>query len=441
MATVTNQNIPTDHVEDALDPPIEEITQYRKTLTEGLPIAEAPAGTDRVYFTRKGARMAERDASTPGPSPLQEWWRDLFADCVNWWKGLPNSTDTPDICSNNADKNYREGEPWYPHSGGTAYHNWMEMCLDHEHEHPKTTPPIIDALIVRPQTFNFCPNQDFLFDVTNAVPPLSSSANCGELNDVDIWTAPEFVADCGEKVTIVFTDKDGRKGCAIGYPIEGDECCCIGTEEIAIDYDSLLVNCGFSQIFNIAPEMPGCPPYEWSLEGDGELEISEDGELVTYTAPDSNPDCANKPTIRVEDKCGNQAEITLAISCGGEQQALAVTHFELCECRHYANGGICGYDYFGYAAWTTILYDCNGNLLEQCGPTRTCEDLSWAECGAYTLTNGQGCFGAPQDCWTAQCECACGNTNCPCDELMDCRTATMKQAGCCPINPETGLPY
>jgi hypothetical protein len=24
---------------------------------------------------------------------------------------------------------------------------------------------------------------------------------------------------------------------------------------------------------------------------------------------------------------------------------------------------------------------------------------------------------------------------------MDCRTATMKQAGCCPINPETGLPY
>ena len=58
----------------------------------------------------------------------------------------------------------------------------------------------------------------------------------------------------------------------------------------------------------------GTGPYSWvKVSGGGNLSGSS-GTSVTYTAPSSNANCANNPTIRVTDSCGQATDLKIAVS-------------------------------------------------------------------------------------------------------------------------------
>ena len=76
------------------------------------------------------------------------------------------------------------------------------------------------------------------------------------------------------------------------------------------------MSCSESQDLSIVNYQAG-NTYTWSIQDDdgqkGTLSPTT-GEHVTYTAPSSNPDCVNNPTIRVS-CCGDQTDtITIAVN-------------------------------------------------------------------------------------------------------------------------------
>jgi hypothetical protein len=64
----------------------------------------------------------------------------------------------------------------------------------------------------------------------------------------------------------------------------------------------------------------GIGPFTWSITGGGGTLSSSSGTSVNYTAPSSNQSCANNPTIKVTDYCGQEATLKLAVNSysGGE---------------------------------------------------------------------------------------------------------------------------
>src|SRR5512143_2724020 len=79
---------------------------------------------------------------------------------------------------------------------------------------------------------------------------------------------------------------------------------------LAINYSTLSMGFGASQELSASG---GCSPYTWSLFGEGSLTPGGgDNSTATYTAPTSNPDCANNATITLTDSCRGTACIKIA---------------------------------------------------------------------------------------------------------------------------------
>jgi len=71
---------------------------------------------------------------------------------------------------------------------------------------------------------------------------------------------------------------------------------------------------GASQVQSIMNYQTG-NTYTWRIQGGGGSLSSDTGERVTYTAPATNPDCANNAAISVQGNgslAGTQAEKTIA---------------------------------------------------------------------------------------------------------------------------------
>jgi len=236
-------------------------------------------------------------------------------------------------------------------------------------------------------------------------------------------------AGCNDPATITLRDRCGTEYIVRGSP------CCQDAKEPSILYTSLLMSCGQYQTLNA---FGGCGPYSWSISGGGGTLNTNTGSEVIYHAPATNANCTDNPTITVTDCCGGSANLQLAINCySASGTALGYTSLEVCECRHYTNCNICGFCYYGSGNWHTRKWDCSGTLTYDCETNPGCSVGSWPSCGSYT--GDQGCF-SETNCWTNQCGCGCG-PSCPCNAIKDCRTQAQKDAGCCPINPLTGLPY
>lgn len=91
----------------------------------------------------------------------------------------------------------------------------------------------------------------------------------------------------------------------------GAQCTPTG-DPLVINSSSLTMGCGGSQDLSASG---GCPLYDWRLLfGGGTLVDNGDG-TATYTAPSSNPNCADNPTIALTDCCGNSTSITIAVNC------------------------------------------------------------------------------------------------------------------------------
>lgn len=71
--------------------------------------------------------------------------------------------------------------------------------------------------------------------------------------------------------------------------------------------------------------------YTWTLEGGSGTLSPGGGEKVSYTAPDSNPDCADNPTIGVTDSEGNYGQIRISINSYPER-AVAYKYGRECGC-------------------------------------------------------------------------------------------------------------
>jgi hypothetical protein len=214
--------------------------------------------------------------------------------------------------------------------------------------------------------------------------------------------------------------------------------CCAAADEVSIGYTTLTMGCGMQQQLTA---MGGCPPYSWALTGGGGTLVPSSNpahDYATYTAPNDNPNCVSNPTIEVTDCCGISAELKLAVNCA-ENGAHAFMHFH----RTGPSSVYCGYYYEGVCAQVCFTdvqtfrddYRCDGSLLEShpgsfgngCTSEQTelCDPaaIKWdgccqvfVNCGDYT-----GCYQA------------CG--------YFDVRVPAQKEAGCCPINPGTGLPF
>jgi len=182
----------------------------------------------------------------------------------------------------------------------------------------------------------------------------------------------------------------------------------------------------------------GCPPYTWSLSGGGTL--TPTGGSAPYVAPSSNENCANNAMITLMDSNRNMADIQIAATTANLWIALRRCKFFLCSIDPEDGSEI--------------------GLIE--GEWWYCDGASTGP-SCYTAAGTQG--PCPW-CWTGPCECGniskgppygdgyvcreggrefqCGMCNPPpyaCDVIADVRGAAMKADGCCPINPETGLPF
>lgn len=436
LAIVENQNIPTEHVEDQVDPELDFKDQYRRVLCESLPIDTAPAGTELVTYSKKDSRAASRSSSRPGPSAGQIDQRDKFNECLECWRGFVESADLAGECGSGESKGYRPDIPWYPNSGGDTFHDWMRRCLNWKREHPDEKHPGCDDLRVVPQKFSFCAGETVVFTVDNGNNPSLNSASCGTIVGTLSWQATGAGGGCGEEAKLIFTDMDGRKGCAFGKEKGIEDCCCFENATLSLLYDSLVMSCGSTQMVGVDPDNPGCPPYEWELSGEGEISSLE-GTGVTYQAPLTNPNCQGNATIRVMDGCGKGAEVTFAVNCSSPD----VDAYKVFNAIHY----------YDYCAYTCNMSDQGCMYREQWSYYRCDGSLRWVEtygqwyqhCPVILLPCGDPCGLFPGQFKNTDDLPPCQNHYVPwgCGDAVDLRTAGMIAAGCCPLNPQTGLPF
>jgi len=200
-----------------------------------------------------------------------------------------------------------------------------------------------------------------------------------------------------------------------------------GQTPLSINYSSLSMSCGASQNLSASG---GCPPYNWSLSGGGTLTPSGGNNTgATYVSPASNTNCANNAMITLTDYCRNIVDIQLAVNCYTASRALGYDERGI--------SGPCFWGTFGYRQltyWIHREFACDGTISWQC-----CQGAGGV-CGAYYLAVFEGdstCF-ANLGCWEGSCGNTCRGYSCG---LCDKRTTIMKQQGCCPPNPITGLPF
>jgi hypothetical protein len=207
------------------------------------------------------------------------------------------------------------------------------------------------------------------------------------------------------------------------------EPCCEQAEPPVLLYSSLYMYCGTEQDFVVEH---GCGPFDWSLQGGGILVPK--GTSAHYTAPGTNPNCSSNPTITVTDCCGNMASISLAINCyTAPDTALIWAYLDIFDAWQTPDGFLsCCLDY------TVTEWRCDGILLSFC-ETNPAHDESFCKSTSIPRDIAECEYFREAGCSTNQCPCPPGG--CACNALTDGRSAAMKLAGCCPLNPFTGLPY
>jgi hypothetical protein len=250
--------------------------------------------------------------------------------------------------------------------------------------------------------------------------------------------------DCHDQVTITLKDR-----CGVQYVVQTVDPCGGQYEPLSIGYTSLVMACGEGQSLSAHG---GIGPYEWSLAGGGTLTQSNDGSLASYTAPSTNPNCTSNPTITLMDCCGNSASISLAVNCYTADVALQWAERIPCFCYQIENPSCAGKSYDSNASYHWKKWDCSGTLTWEAWwknaivyytqPEPLCDRTSLSACTNYCpchRVDPDTC-----DCWSGYpyCEyCDWGGVKIPCNVVTDFRTQAQKDAGCCPINPITGLPY
>ena len=252
-------------------------------------------------------------------------------------------------------------------------------------------------------------------------------------NDSVIFFKCNESITCDEGALITLTDRCGTK-----YIVKGLSCC-ESAETLSVQYTSLVMSCGGSQTLYSSGgcSLPGYP-MQWSLVGGGSLDTST-GDAI-YTAPATNPSCSLNPTITVTDCCGNSANVTLSVNCYtyNDWAFQVCTQFNTtCDIEIPGSSILCGgvrFDKYDYRCDGTLVYHmsavCQAFI---CPAPAGCP--SCYQCYAYGV-----CYTTPPT-FPEVFDCGFAGYVQPCNTARDLRTDAMKAAGCCPINPYTGLPF
>lgn len=280
----------------------------------------------------------------------------------------------------------------------------------------------------------------FIWSVSNQSFNLISSKPFGETGTLtykhcpDIYDFDEASALCHETVTVTVTDR-----CGTTDKVRFISCCEQAEKDEnvpVITYTSLSMGCGQTQTLGAGG---GCGSYSWSSSGSGSLNTTQ-GSAVEYTAPASNANCGNNDSITVTDCCGGSTTITLFVSCNPAGTAYRRCDWIVCVPCVWIPDYMCT----GKADFQAQTYNCDGTLIALT-PSNACSPgFDCAGCISLMCGNAEGCPNEWSD-WTTPCGGsgwgACANPNQACGTVMDIRSSAMKAAGCCPINPDTGLPF
>ena len=219
--------------------------------------------------------------------------------------------------------------------------------------------------------------------------------------------------------------------------------------DLDIEYTSLVMGCGEQQELSVKDGF-GCPPFTWTLvSGGGTLTPAEGNLTAIYESPETNPNCVSNPTILLKDRCGSK-ELRLAVNCFDPPwNSFAYVEYTICRPCGKAASPFCDMKLIA-GRWS---YACNGSFNDAFyygGPTDD-DHIATYNCsdpGTYEYLNCGGIGGDITSCTEFQT--VCGSN---CAELYteywthypagyhDVRTQEMKDGGCCPINPSTGLPF
>jgi hypothetical protein len=165
--------------------------------------------------------------------------------------------------------------------------------------------------------------------------------------------------------------------------------------------------------------------YYWSTTS-GSLS-SPTGTSVVYTAPATNPNCVNNPTITVTcggDQIGTLTIAVNAVTANGAAYNVVTSPVKGACCIvviYHCNPATCEGDGCGYSySMTCTYYSCNGSI-------NTCFYLGAQRNNTCTAS---ACQTEPpiNTMCTTQCSAICGGTI----GVHDGRTSQQKAAGCCP---------
>ncbi len=264
---------------------------------------------------------------------------------------------------------------------------------------------------------------------------------------------------------------------------------CCGTEDaLVIDYATLAMQC--SDVQNLTAS-GGCGPYTWEVSGGGTITPdSTGGSGATYEAPDTNAECASNATITVTDCCGNTTNVRISVNCNtGDLEAYVtwtyVTTYHSANCGASCASG--NGPFYQHRAGGTV-YKCDGSVARNCTSYAiiATTNSSVPPAGSNPTICGLGCNGDPNATvtiytitevgWRGIANPSSAGANCGCTDpsnqgcgscyknalpngcvpagsgitgtaipghntAWDLRTAAMITAGCCPLNPYTGLPF
>ncbi len=247
---------------------------------------------------------------------------------------------------------------------------------------------------------------------------------------------PDYSTNCScEPIIITVRDRCGTED-VVTFD------CCNSTYPnppgpVSIGYTTLAMHINEVQELTASG---GCGPWAWSLSGGGSIEISGICSFVcTYTAPATNPNCADHPVITLTDCCGNTDSITLNVTANPDGNAYGLCTRVTTGCHCYLNCDppdetLCRIWEADTVVTDHIVWDCYGNEIHHDGETTYNQ---W--CYTNLCDVGRPCY-----CPEGDCDNRIGSACChfqPDNTMVDLRSDAMKLDGCCPINPETGLPF
>lgn len=191
----------------------------------------------------------------------------------------------------------------------------------------------------------------------------------------------------------------------------------------SIGYTTKQMSVNNTQTLTAVPGTPGCGTtvYDWAITAGGGTLSSPTGDSVVYTAPATNAQCANNPTITLS--CGGilMDSLQLAVNAttpDADAYSAGINPTSKClfppdvNCpAGRCNWEQCGFDRINYACSGTIRSTLTvGGQVSACVDFGTCAATkTYADCKSVYHTYAW---------WAA-------NT-------VDCRTVEMKTAGCCP---------